>query len=59
MGTFIIKHWLVMLPSTVTGLYLLRLMQRLYHEKMSRAAKPVPVTVPKRNNMGSYRPSNK
>ena len=47
MGTFIIKHWLIALPTIVTGFYLLRVAQRLYAQKKER--QPVPILIPQKD----------
>lgn len=43
MGTFIIENWLIVLPTALTGIYLLRLMQKIY--KQRQKPQPVPVTI--------------
>jgi hypothetical protein len=47
MGTLIMKHWLIVLPTTLTGLYLLRLMIML--NKQKKALQPAPVSVRKKD----------
>ena len=48
MGIIILKYWFIVLPSAVTGLYLLQMMHQLYRQKMNRAVKPAPIAVNKR-----------
>jgi hypothetical protein len=45
MGTFIMEHWLLVLPTALTGLYLLRLMQKVYKQK--REPSPAPIVIRK------------
>lgn len=45
MGTFIMEHWLLILPTALTGLYLLRLMQKVYQQK--REPGPAPIVIRK------------
>jgi hypothetical protein len=45
METFIIEHWLQIVPTALTGLYLLRLMQKIYRQK--RQPKPAPIVIRK------------
>lgn len=47
MGTFIMEHWLLILPTTLTGLYLLRLMQKLYKQKKQPI--PAPIIIRKKD----------
>jgi hypothetical protein len=41
MGTFILEHWSQVLPTALTGLYLLRLIQKVYQQK----TQPKPATI--------------
>ena len=41
MGTFLIEHWSIILPTAITGMYLLRHMHQLIKQQ-----KPEPILVP-------------
>ena len=45
MGILIVKYWLIVLPTTLTGLYLLRLMKQL--SKRKEALQPALITIRK------------
>lgn len=47
MGTFILEHWLLVLPTALTGMYLLRLMQKLVKQK--RQPQPAPIVIRKKD----------
>ena len=45
MGTFIMEYWLQIVPTAITGLYLLRLMQKIVQQK--RQPKSAPIVIRK------------
>ena len=47
MVTFITSYWFLTLPGVLTGLYLLRVLQRAQEAKQKK--EKVPVTIVKRN----------
>ncbi len=45
METLIMKYGLITLPTVLTGLYLLRVLQKLYQEKSKQKRQPAPITI--------------
>ncbi len=47
MVSFILRYWMIILPTAVSGLYFLRMMQLLYQKKRSQK-QPAPIIIRKR-----------